>query len=113
MYQATNSTLNLLTRSMVEKFSNLADQDSDDSECEGLAAVLTPQGRSVGGETLDLKDIIDLESDFWINYSPSKAIGSLELELKAYEILDLDADGEDAFMADFDIDPMVEECASY
>jgi hypothetical protein len=30
--------------------------------------------------------------------------------LKAYETLDLDADGENTFIADFDIDPMVEEC---
>jgi hypothetical protein len=81
-----NSSMNYLLDRLVD----MVDEDLDDP---GTAFFSTSQTQSV---SLKLQDLIDPERMFWKDYRPSSAIRSLDDEREAYELMDLDAEGEDA-----------------
>jgi hypothetical protein len=73
-----------------DRLVEMVDEDRDDP---GTAPFPTPQPQSV---SLKLQDLIDPEKPFWKEFKPSGAIRSLDDEREAYELMDLDAEGEDA-----------------
>ena len=67
----------------------MVDRDVDEP---GSAPFTTLRTQSV---SFKLEDLIDPERPFWRDYKPSGAVRSLDEEREAYELMDLDAEGED------------------
>jgi hypothetical protein len=78
---------------MVYFHQQLCDMVDGDADEPGSALFTRLQTQSV---SLKLQDLIDPEKPFWRDYKPSGAVRSLDEEREAYELMDLDAEGEDA-----------------
>jgi len=90
--QLTNSF-----RSMVEQQSQLV--DDDDTDC-------TPVRPSTIGLT-PIKSLFDFSRSHWVDMYSKSSIRSFNEELQLYEMLDLDAEGEDN--VDVDVDDNTED----
>lgn len=88
---STNRSLHAITGNLTA----LADADDDVS--------ITPSNGSI---SIKLTNLFKSDNPHWTAFQQRSAVGSLQDELEAYELLDLDAPGEDDL--DFDIDPAIE-----
>ncbi len=71
---------------MAAALANLDRQDSDDSRLpEHFPSEIS----------MPLSDLFDYSSDFWTHDSPIATTTSLEEELAVWDLLDMDADGDE------------------
>ncbi|KAG5634734.1 hypothetical protein H0H81_000957, partial [Sphagnurus paluster] len=62
--------------------------------------------------SISLKNLFDFNSTHWVEAQQRSAIGSLEEEFEVYDLLDLDAEGEQELDLDPDLDDIVESVLS-
>lgn len=99
----TSEVLSGSLQSIADRFTQSVSEDFDEDDSP---ASHTDDPRS----SLELGDILDYGRPFWKNYTPAQSSRGLDEEREAYEMLDLDADGEDdANDLFFDIDAAVED----
>jgi hypothetical protein len=96
-YTAEASTVNTLEQ-LRARYSRMANDDVDEDEGDISDGSNTVLG---DGVSFELCHIFDTKSPYWRSYRPSMAIGSLNDELQAFDLEELDAEGEDEM--DYDV----------
>ena len=84
-----HSSLNVSLRAITDRLSSSLDEDVDDLD----SAFIQP---SVSNISLTLNDLFDFRRSFWEKFKPSISVGSIDDELAAYGLDELDAEGEAA-----------------
>lgn len=95
-------------RSLTSRLMNMVNDDSDDAEePELLQDNAVPSGEDDPVLKQRIKDLFNLDANHWVASAQQSTVGSLEDEMDYYDLLTLDAAGEEENL-DYDVDDSIE-----